>query len=299
MNPIEATLYVNYGYKGLVLVSPFVRPYLDTSSRGVLDVFISSTGIGLLLLVLLAVFIALRVDNVVHWTWAVVFIPLWILSGLTMLLVAFALFTSVPMFVMAFIKTHNYQWILAFFAFLSVVVRTVLGLVFEIFVAKKLDGKLDWPVIKVFILYFVIEGVGFLEGILVLAKKVTIPRSWWTYGDPLFRYLLRLAFAILIALRIDGTIQCSWYVVFIPTYVYGAKKLVEAIAAFGYLATKPDRGVLLLSLWQYIVFYVVAGVLAYTFLGLLAARLDGKEYLSAPVLFIPIFISAVSDIYLF
>ncbi|KAL1917540.1 uncharacterized protein VTP21DRAFT_3933 [Calcarisporiella thermophila] len=182
-----------------------------------------------------------------------------------------------------------------------------------IFIALRADNVIDWPTALVLSPYFVLEGILFLNKLASYLFAIRVLDSheqqermsgtdeeypsfgigvkllflWNTFDA----WALRVVQSILITLRIDNFILCSWGIVFIPLYIWGLK-LVLGIA-FLYIklrylpqemAIQGKTAIVILA-----VMFGMGGSLFYTTIWLLTSFLDGGSVPLA-IVFIPMFI---------
>jgi hypothetical protein len=182
------------------------------------------------------------------------------------------------------------------------VLNMILFVLFQILIIIRLDETVLWAASAVFSPYFIFEGVQFVVvgthaviGCIALAdEKRKIPyfllnAMWWC--------VVRFCLMLLIVLRIDGIIVCSWGAVFIPLYVVGFKWALELGYKYRSYSkmTQPEtahQGKVTILIYTAIFF--VLGLLFYTLVGLIARRLDGFIYINMSNVFVPLFLVFVS-----
>ncbi|TMW65275.1 hypothetical protein Poli38472_007917 [Pythium oligandrum] len=163
-----------------------------------------ATGLVLALFLIIPIFWCLRVDNQVSWNWAVVFIPMWIVD----VVVYCGLFCSIGVVDEASLQ-HSNPRLYKLFSFL----KAVLLLVTQVFIAQKLNGDIDWSVVRVLVPYFVLDGLNILDAVYGIVTKRNGHAS---LEQPVFRFVQ----VLLIGLQIDGKLgEASWWVVFTPLWV--------------------------------------------------------------------------------
>jgi len=169
------------------------------------------------LLWIFPVFLCLRSDDTVHWNWAVVFIPVWVLDVLLLLY----LFLADP----ADQKTlTKFVWATSLVLFIAQ----------QIFLVLRLESTVDWPWITVFLPWAFLELIGMwneLQGVHEKFFKFHRVRSAdkadMMYSSNLFIFmawrcsdhLARLCFAITLGLKLDDSIHANWFVVFVPLWI--------------------------------------------------------------------------------
>ncbi|KAJ1940224.1 hypothetical protein GGF37_004065, partial [Kickxella alabastrina] len=105
---------------------------------------------------------------------------------------------------------------------------------FQISLVLRLDGKVHWSVWRVFVPWLCIEAIHFILLTLSLLVALTKPdnqqqpmarrmaaeaaeKYWWL--------LIRLLQITMVILKLNHTLKCDWFLVFVPTYV----PLVQAV----------------------------------------------------------------------
>ncbi|KAJ3297077.1 hypothetical protein HK104_000886 [Borealophlyctis nickersoniae] len=195
----------------------------------------------------------------------------------------------------------------------------VLVCVFHVLVALRLDGIIFWPWAGVFAPWFVVEVLNLASatGRLVTdfaagvpsqsfdAERSTVDLSTRPFTasekvlhgfDTYYTWLLRVLQAVFLVLKIDGTVDWSWPVVFIPTWLWGGAQLFFLLASYMKLRREPDLSVPgaihpeRVRLIGRAVYFVVAGTLLYAGLGMLIKRLATGDGPPAAIILIPVFI---------
>lgn len=130
------------------------------------------------------VFIPLKLDGFVSWSWEVVFVPLWIVLCLSLVMVLYSIiFCSILLRTPNISAQPKHTAIISAFGNSATVLPI---LVFQILLADKLDGDLQWPYIMV--------AVPLLFGLFVLVLLSFIAKGgnkWW-FGmrKTFYQYLL-------------------------------------------------------------------------------------------------------------
>ncbi|KAG0223903.1 hypothetical protein B0O80DRAFT_436799 [Mortierella sp. GBAus27b] len=170
----------------------------------------------------------------------------------------------------------------------------------QVLIVVKANNPASLLTVLVFVPYYIHE---FLSFVFETAKRmVTFLMTDISLDLPLgmaVRFILggfwmkanRIAFTVLIILRIDQVIDYSWAIVFIPLYLLGLwylKSLLRSYAAFSTTqnAAMRQQGQTLAcgAIWA----YLITAAFVYTLIGLLAARLDGYHFSMFQVL-IPVY----------
>ncbi|KDO16934.1 hypothetical protein SPRG_21939 [Saprolegnia parasitica CBS 223.65] len=192
-------------------------------------------------------FFCLKIDNDVGWSWLTVFVPMWILDGIYLCCIGCSFLgddadihqepedrQSKPLRLLG--KT-------------LLLTKALLFVACQIFVAMKLQHSIDWSMHLVLAPYYVLEGFYLLEKVItgLLAYSAfarahaTDPSS--TFGTSKMSLMLdilnswtmsvlRLAFALLVALKIEDIITCSWWIVFLPVWIYVITLVVPHIQTY-------------------------------------------------------------------
>ncbi|TMW65321.1 hypothetical protein Poli38472_007963 [Pythium oligandrum] len=179
-----------------------------------------STSFVLGILLLTPIFVCLRVDGDVSWDWSVVFIPLWVVDGIVYIILVLDLSVAGP--------SDLPRWYKKF-----LLAKSLLLLVVQVFIVKKLDKSLDWSVVVVLVPYFcydVLTIIGTIYRSIKTSKEPVESDNTATHvllkllHGPHWIHLVPMAIRfvqiLLIALRIDGHLgNASWWLVFIPLWV--------------------------------------------------------------------------------
>ncbi|KAI7887002.1 DnaJ-domain-containing protein [Lichtheimia hyalospora FSU 10163] len=307
-------VYDRYGELGLQMMDTVASPLFDPEIESMLFSLFFTIGLVFALLIIFFAFLTVRIDEIVLWSWGVVWIPLWIVNAILGYMV-------VKYFIKALRddkddddeddddqddETKRAQRKAARRRLRVMqqgvfVLYWILVLLFQIFIVLRLDERVNWSAAVIFIPYFILEAIHFIlqavaftlairaGGPLVDKRQIPILvfKQFWLFA-------IRLVLFVLIATRIDGTIQCSWGIVFIPLYVVAVKygvQLAMSYATYSRLTSQPElahQGKVSVILG--VVALVVVGALAYALIGLLARRLDGINYIRMATVFVPLFI---------
>lgn len=268
-------------------------------------------------------FLSVRVDGKVDWNYYVVFIPLWIFDAILAFMILYQLGRPVEVDdedahdgtdaegetsaegssannrdarKQQKIREKKQQRLVGS---LFAMINLFLFVAFQVLIVRKANDYNDITSPKVFAPYFALEGIFLLLALVritmalkvagaevpVTAKvRVVFEALWWKF--------IRLTLAVLIMLRVDEYITCSWGIVFIPLYLVGLKYLVQLFLGYRTFSKMQNsemrqQGQALMVTG--LVVFVVLGSLSYSLIGLLAAKLDGYSYSASRVL-IPVFI---------
>ncbi|KAI9263859.1 hypothetical protein EDC94DRAFT_606365 [Helicostylum pulchrum] len=288
------------------VVSPLFNPEIES----MLCSLLMSISLLFCLIIIFLVFLTVKIDSLVTWSWAVVWTPAWIIN--------FIVFYTVLRYVVLRsdkpeaeddhekedtdetnrLKHHNQQ--LKRIKKLMTLFNFLLCLLFQIFIVVRLDEKVTWSACIVFIPYFIFEATHFFSTCLnTLVGCLALTSVGETRRIPQFvfsQYWLnatRFCLFLLIVLRIDQVIDCSWAIVFIPVYLVGLKWAIELGYRYRVYSRMPQPDVAhqgKITVLVGVLVFVIVGVLVYALVGLIAKRLDEKIYVTMSNVFIPLFI---------
>ncbi|KAG0285904.1 hypothetical protein BGZ96_009929 [Linnemannia gamsii] len=329
-DPKKRQVYDKYGMMGVQMAGTEIGAQLVEIESLLCTLFIALSFVITLIIIFFA-FLSLRVDGTVSWSYAIVFIPLWIMDAFLFLGALTRLIKSLADNLedghhddddhdedhdtgngegssagaggdrqerqRQKRATQKRQRVLS--AIIGLI-NLLLFTAFQVLIVQKANDPTSISAAIVFAPYFALEGFFLLLAIvqIVVGLKATsavaIPLStklgmifealWWK--------VTRLVLAILIMLRIDDTITCSWQIVFIPLYLVAVKYLVQHIRGYRTFskmqnAEMRQQGHALMT--ASLCTLIVLGSLVYSLVGLLAAKLDGHAY-SASTVLIPVFL---------
>ncbi|KAF9979365.1 hypothetical protein BGZ73_000059 [Actinomortierella ambigua] len=324
-DPTKRSLYDKYGMMGVQMANTELGAQL-AAIENLLGVFLCTLSMLLILGLIFLSFLAVRVDGKVDWNYAVVFIPLWILSAIIIGGLILQLRAPIELDDDEDDEDHRHEhdgsdggsstrpmaqedrrekkrkrMERLKRAALSVRLLNIsLFTLFEVFIVRKANDPTSMSATAVFAPYFALEGVHFLIDLVKLwvafqelsAHSVPLSSKLNLAFEELWWDVVRTVQAVLIMLRVDSKIVCSWHLVFLPLYLCGVKYLVQIILMWRKFSTmqteelrQQGKSVVLVSA----IAFVVVGSLAYSMLALLASRLDGHSYRVSTVM-IPLFI---------
>ncbi|KAG0325470.1 hypothetical protein BG000_001784 [Podila horticola] len=299
-DPKKRQVYDKYGLMGVQMAGTEIGARLVEIESMLCTIFVILS-ILLTLAIIFFSFLSVRIDGKVQWSYWVVFIPLWILDAILILAILYQATRPVdqdleddqqdlepedrdttPMAQEERKKEKMRERKRAqlggsVFALVNIILFTA----FQVLIVRKANDpeSISGPTLIV-----ALRMAGAAE-VPMKAKLVLVFESlWWK--------LVRLALAVLIMLRIDDKITCSWGIVFIPLYLVGIKyflQLVFGYRSFGQMQNQEMKQQGQAMMITGLVVFVILGSLSYALIGLLAARLDGHAYAVSRVL-IPVFI---------
>ncbi|KAG0163841.1 hypothetical protein DFQ28_011141 [Apophysomyces sp. BC1034] len=322
-------VYDRYGELGLQMMGTVASPFFDPEIESMLCTMMTLVSLVIALLIIFFAFLTVRIDQITQWSWGVVWIPLWIINAVF----CYAAFRHILKALNdddsdddedeamdSNGERRDAEQVRAarrrmrFLRRLLYLIYWVLLVLFQVFIVLRLDNKVTWSAGPVFAPYFALEGLHFIScvvnyvmAMIIVTRQMKADEQYkgrqlgvqvlaLTFHEFWF-FVLRLVLFILIVLRIDGTIQCSWAVVFIPLYLVGLKYAIQLTLSYRMYSRLPQpeiaqQGKVTVMLGA--VAFVVGGTLFYALVGLLARRLDGAVFVQMSHVFVPIFIVLVS-----
>ncbi|KAL0080734.1 hypothetical protein J3Q64DRAFT_1705904 [Phycomyces blakesleeanus] len=313
------------------MMGTVASPLFDPEIESMLCAAFSLLSLVLALFIIFFAFLTVRIDGITQWGWAVVWIPLWIIDvigcfvSFQQVLRGFSKAEddeddseydqddeerrerrrhSSEESQDGERKKASRRRIRVMGRLLHFVYWLLL-VIFQVFIVVRLDNTVDWSAAAVFAPYFALEGIHFLLNSFELFMAVLAyrrmnpnePLSLKTISSLVFKqywfFVLRLIWFILMALRIDQTITCSWAVVFIPLYLVGLKYAVQLWLNYRMYSHLPQPEIARQGKATTMVAmagFVIVGTLFYALVGLIAKRLDGSESIKMSHVFVPIFI---------
>ncbi|CAG8524751.1 439_t:CDS:2 [Acaulospora morrowiae] len=320
-DPKKRSVYDKYGEMGVSMLDSMAGFLVDPDIEGPLCLAFTIISLLVILLILFFAFLSIRIDGSVSWSFGIVFIPLWIVDFLLFFVLVIQVRKSSSEeseidddFEESYhgdpeareqarderrkqqkriIQSRN---MLAF-------VYLLLIFAFQVFIVIRADGIIQWNAAIVFTPYFIVELLNIYPNVEEYIVMISSSRVYDTDGMPsrgakirlfvetFWWLLIRVALAILIVLRIDHIITCSWGIVFIPLYLIGLRYALSIFILWNNLRKHEplqERG--MMGVVTRVIAFVVAGALFYTVVGLLASRLDGHTGIKLASIFIPVFI---------
>ncbi|KAJ2959270.1 hypothetical protein NQZ79_g5201 [Umbelopsis isabellina] len=322
-------VYDRYGELGLNMMGTVASPLFDPEIESMLCTLFMTLATAFALLIIFFVFLSVKIDNYVNWTWAVVWIPLWICSAVAIL----SFFTHL---LRSFkdddddkydedeaeadyghedetdeertnrraARRRQKRRLSQARSTLSLV-YLFLVLLFQIFIVVRLDDQVSWSAGTVFVPYFILEVFNFLFTLVDFAinfKVISMAAENHKLGwkqlvqlvfDSFWWFVIRLVQAILIVVRIDGAITCSWGAVFIPLYLIFFKYAIQLGLAYRKFQYLPQQEIAQQGKTTVKIGFIallIVSILFYSLLGLIARRLDGLSFVKMSNVLIPVFI---------
>ncbi|KAI9320216.1 hypothetical protein BX666DRAFT_1853147 [Dichotomocladium elegans] len=241
------------------MMDTVASPLFNPEFESMLYALLSTIGFIFTLLIIFVAFLAVRIDELVLWSWAVVWIPLWIIDAVLGYLVCQYLIRAIQNKddddddedddagendEVKRVQRKAARRRLRIFQQATFAVYWALLVLFQVFIVLRLDHRVGWGSSGVvFIPYFVLEGIHFMlksvELVLTVVATVGAAKHDQESSPSMLTYIpilifkqfwfqaLRVVLFVLVVLRIDRTITCSWAVVFIPVYLVAVKYGVQ------------------------------------------------------------------------
>ncbi|KAF0699225.1 Aste57867_10190 [Aphanomyces stellatus] len=248
-DPRQREIYDQTGEDGLKMVNGFGEMGAEEMMAAAVGA-LSSMGAGMkclllfgvsfacALVLIIPIFWCLRVDHTVGWSWVNVFIPMWILDAFYLCFTCCAVASKdgpaeddeggeLP-------RPTTFARVLGKSLLL---LKTLLFVACQIFIAMKLQASVTWTCVAVLGPYFALEFILLVEKLIVGASlmKLATPDEPTPPGllaavcTSCFQNILRLIFGILVGLKVDESITCSWWLVFLPVWIHVAHNLVATV----------------------------------------------------------------------
>ncbi|OZJ04576.1 hypothetical protein BZG36_02779 [Bifiguratus adelaidae] len=327
-DPKKRQVYDRYGEFGVNMMGTMAGALFDPEIESLLCTSFVTLALLFALFIIFFAFLSVKIDGRVGWSWAAVFAPLWIIDAVVLVFVGYQ---SLKVIRSSGDQDEEHEseeeqddielsseeqerrkqererrrtGLKRLTAMISTL-YVVLIILFQVFIVLKADQSVSWSAAVVFLPYFVLEFLNLIPTLIVCVITLTqekrmspnhhiyIFRAFSVLYDNFWFLILRLLLTILIVLRIDQTIQCSWGVVFIPLYLVGLKLLVDLLFAyrrFSKLPTQEEVASAKASVILGLVLFCIVGALAYALIGLVARKLDGYPPIRMTTVLIPIFI---------
>ncbi|KAI9254874.1 hypothetical protein BY458DRAFT_535591 [Sporodiniella umbellata] len=191
------------------------------------------------LLFVFFILVALRVDDIVQWPWYQIWIPSWIFHFILL-----CTFFRLPVKNETKNQRSRYRPLLWTLYLLLIVL-------FQTLVVLELDSKIKWAAYQLFSPLFLMELIHFILLVfssvvgyfaLVSMKENKLRIMNFLFGQ-FWLTISRMVFIVLVVLRIDLILQCSWAVIFIPLYLVGLKYAIGLIFQYRIYSNLPQREV--------------------------------------------------------
>ncbi|KAF9365025.1 hypothetical protein BGX34_011697 [Mortierella sp. NVP85] len=320
-DPKKRRLYDKYGMSGVKMAESDVGSMLINMERTLYSTAITLTLVITLTIVFL-ILLSRQVDGKADWNYFTVFTPIWILD----LLIVYTIFQmnaqkakddeeasnaldeegggQEPMTAdqrddrrrQQIKRCKRDRSLVKLLRLTGVTLLTA----FQVLIVMKANDPASVMTVLVFVPYYICEFLDFTfttarRALLLIPQASELPffKVLGYIFDGFWRRMIFIAFTVLVTLRIDHTIDCSWVIVFIPLYLPGLWYLKELLQVTGSICCSPIedsaiRSEQRLVLTINIVFWTVA-IPLYTLIGLLVARLDRHKFSLYQVL-LPVYI---------
>lgn len=219
-----------------------------------------------LLMLLFVIFVSLRADNKLHWSWSAVFGPAWVFDAIGLLIVA-----------MNVKKPEDGEAGEVKFVVFSLKALVFVSLVvFQFLVMLKLEEKIATLWLYVFVPLFAAEGLmvfSKIRSFIAMCKKtqtITVTKVFRT-----FRWTVAfVTFTALLVARLNNTIDWSWTWVFFPLYFsFAFFWLVDFILEYMLVSTVEEKQLKKLIVFKNLATLFCYGIL-FAFFGLMVIHLN-------------------------
>ncbi|KAG0206493.1 hypothetical protein BGX28_002076 [Mortierella sp. GBA30] len=328
-DPKKRQVYDKYGMMGVQMAGTEIGAQLIEIESLLCSLFLAASVL-LVLAIIFFSFLSVRVDGKVNWSYWKVFIPLWILDAILVFMIVSQGLRPVDIDEEDDTHDHDHEdedttpmaqeerkaqklkekKRQKVFGSMYALLMVILIIAFQITIvirandttsndddnsSSRISGA------AVFAPYFILEAITLLFSIFPLVvtvkraamAEVSILARIMLVFEALWWKLIRVILAVLIMLRIDDRITCSWGIVFIPLYLVGVKYLLQLVLGYRSFGRMPNQemkqqGQMMMTVGM--VVFVIVGSLSYALIGLLAARLDGNSSYSVSHVLVPVFI---------
>ncbi|RUS20427.1 hypothetical protein BC937DRAFT_95265 [Endogone sp. FLAS-F59071] len=310
------------------LVGPLLDPHFESMACTIL----MTASLLFVLAIIFFSFLSVRIDGIVHWSFSIVFIPLWIVDAVLVGLVSISfaqLLQNNPDDDQDELdedgdqedenitdderrarrqarRTERKRW--SHIRRVTNLLYVSSAVLFQIFVVLRIDGRVTWPAAVIFIPYFVLEVINLFPNIInyIVAlrriqavadgERLTLSVRLYMFFTMFWWFAIRVAQAVLLILRLDGIIMCSWAIVFLPLYLIGLKYAIQLLLAYRAFSKIPEYDAAVqgkISVGLGAMAFIILGTLFYTLIGLVAKKLDGNNFVRMSSVLIPVFLVLV------
>lgn len=310
-------IYDEYGERGVGMVESMgeVAPFIDPDLIFFLNWIFFICSCLAALLILFPTFISLKADGSVTWPWVNVFIPAFILDAFILL----ALLARPSQIDPQEMEEHEMSdsesqtkpkkvsnLVSKWFS----VIYFVLLIIFQVFLATKLDSSFDGSWWKVFTPLILMEISNFVDLFYTVSSSFKMGYMDFTINQDGFREIkvvpftiyekisivldtfgmwsLRIIQIFLICLKLELQTSSSWAIIFLPTWLWGFVKIASIWLMANDVSLRPSKRMVIQSS---VVGFIVSALFIYLTFGLLVSRLENDN--GSPrvaVILIPVFI---------
>ncbi|EGG19771.1 DnaJ subfamily B member 5 [Cavenderia fasciculata] len=290
-------LYDQYGEEGLKLFDNGVlgeeAEMLALLFSGSLKIFACLFFLLVCVAILFPIFLVVKINHRVDWSWAKVFSPFWIIWGLVVL----------AMIIVAAVSRRMRSTVL--------MSKSVAILVFGALIVANLDHAIhiDWTVVFIPVYFLLAVNICSIIPNTIYSRYLKrlqgekeyfnaatdygLGYAGWLYRRYIFE-AMEVWFIVFLVIRLDRIVTWSWWINAIPILVSMLIRLITIVADSKYLAkhTQGSESEEESSFNTFLICcYIILIIPIVIFLGLLVSYLNGKGFAIASV-FIPIFIIA-------
>lgn len=273
--------------------------FLDPEMEAIVLAFFCLASIVVVSVLIWLIFICLRVDATIEWSWSIVFIPLWLVNALILWATIYRMKNYDPRKneeirgqfgasqsstdeeeeeqdgLLGSSRMHMSKLQHRINQYVPFVHCCLLSL-FQIFIVLRLDHVIEWEMVYVFLPFYAYEIVNTLSN----GRK-----GWLSRGITILQMT-----AILLQLTYGSSL--SWAVAFIPIYCLGLYYAYKLWRQYKVFASYPQQqeaqqGQMLVMIASLV--YGILAALFYTVLGLIIRRLDGSSHIRLGLILVPVF----------
>ncbi|RUP45726.1 hypothetical protein BC936DRAFT_147814 [Jimgerdemannia flammicorona] len=279
-DPKKREVYDRHGELGVNMMNTLASPLFDPHIESMLCTFFSTASLLFVLVIIFFSFLSVRIENIVQWSYSVVFIPLWIVDTIVLGVVFLQFLQSMSgnsedeqddadeedneedgegasseeeRKTRRDLRRNNLKRWNRFRNAVTLLYFSLIVL-FQVFIVLRLDGWVELSAAIIFIPYFVVETINLFPNIfnyiLTLQRisasadegRLTFTTNLTLFFANFWWFAIRLVQAVLLVLRLDGVIPttCSWAIVFIPLYLIGLKYAIQLVLAYRAFSRIPE-----------------------------------------------------------
>lgn len=312
----KRSIYDRYGEWGINMSDSVGAPFFDPKFESKVGLMFFIASLITILAIIFFSFLSQRVDKLNDWKYAIVFTPLWIIDVVLLAPLFMTLKSTLSDWNKFRSKSDqsddindsdpaeprsNKEFALTMAIVGVLTIYLTLFTVFQVLIVLKVDDQLAIPASQVFIPIYIMEAFVFLRLAFAyfiyikIHKEDTILKKLARFFGDFWLEILRITQIGLLVAKLDNPnmIDVSWGLVFLPMYLLGIKYLLSLIWGFHELKKMPESQERSANKAMLILFSVMYGIVAafgYSFIGMLAFKLDYDQSITMAVVLIPVFI---------
>lgn len=218
-NPQKRKIYDQMGESGLQafeMSAGTIPPWLFAVGAMILSCLSCS---GALLIILFVSFVSMQAEGSITWSWATVFVPLWILDCVLL----FATWAKLKSFMSSDDEDDTKP---SPFRSALIVGRVLTFLIFHVLVVIKLDDHAGYAWVTAFLPFLILQGISILDSLLDVLPAI-VPccdgkfiAKIWALLKEIRMSCMTATFIVLLGEKLDGHVpDLDWAVIFSPLYV--------------------------------------------------------------------------------